>query len=122
MYLGQVQEGRPKPRRKVLTRREFVHNSSCAAVNVAAAAFLRGASPAPGFSSASMTERKDVISIKGAVATEAQEVEKLGAEIFERGGNAIDAAAAACLAGCMVHPHLCDLGGYVCCAAVLEAN
>lgn len=105
-----------------MTRREFVHNSSRAGVTIAAAAFLRGLSQAAGFSTTRTIEGKDVISVKGAIATEAQAVEKLGATILARGGNAIDAAAAACLAGCMVHPHLSDLGGYVCCAVVLEAK
>src|SRR5258706_13935046 len=38
------------------------------------------------------------------------------------GGNAMDAAAAAWLASCMVQPSAGDLGGYVTCAVVLEAK
>jgi len=38
------------------------------------------------------------------------------------GGNAMDAAAAACLATCMLEPSAVDLGGYVTCAVVLEAK
>src|SRR5947207_93195 len=38
------------------------------------------------------------------------------------GGNAMDAAAAACLATCMLQPSAVDLGGYVTCAVVLEGK
>lgn len=34
----------------------------------------------------------------------------------------MDAVAAACLASCVLDPALCDLGGYVCCAVVLEGD
>jgi gamma-glutamyltranspeptidase/glutathione hydrolase len=42
--------------------------------------------------------------------------------LYHVGGNAMDAAAAACAAACMLEPHSVDLGGYVCCAVVLEGK
>lgn len=57
---------------------------------------------------------------KGAVATEAPEAARIGARILERGGNAMDAAAAACLALGVVMPYYVDVGGYACSGVVLE--
>ncbi|HEV8130430.1 MAG TPA: gamma-glutamyltransferase [Acidobacteriota bacterium] len=67
-----------------------------------------------------MIEAKEVISEKGAVAVGAKRAAQIGVQMLERGGNAMDAAAAACLATCMLEPHFVDVGGYVACAVVLE--
>ncbi len=56
----------------------------------------------------------------GAVGTESPEAARIGARILEAGGNAMDAAAAACLANAVMVPHFVDVGGYVCAGTVLE--
>ena len=58
----------------------------------------------------------------GVVATEPPDSARAGARMLHEGGNAIDAAAAACLAACMLEPQMVDLGGYVLCAVVLDAK
>ena len=45
-----------------------------------------------------------------------------GARVLEMGGNAMDAASAASMACCMLQPHSTGVGGYVCCAVVLEGK
>ncbi len=67
-----------------------------------------------------MIEGVEITCRRGAVATGPAEAARAGAKLFERGGNAIDAAAAACLACAMVEPQAVDLGGYVLAAVVLE--
>ncbi|MBT4099795.1 MAG: hypothetical protein HOE86_19230, partial [Gemmatimonadetes bacterium] len=57
-----------------------------------------------------------------AVAAGPEEAARIGARILEQGGNAMDAAAAACMACCMFWPHATGVGGYVCCGLVLEGN
>ena len=58
----------------------------------------------------------------GAVATEPADAARAGAGILAAGGNAMDAAAAACLACGVREPEAADVGGYVLCAVVLEAS
>src|SRR6185437_2148389 len=58
---------------------------------------------------------------KGAVATEAAPAARIGARMLERGGNAMDAAAAACLACGVLIPYYVDIGGYACSGVVLES-
>src|SRR5881296_1779001 len=89
---------RRSERRAGLTRRQFAESSS----RLTAGAAL-------------LSKLPRAVSPRGLVA-------RAGALALERGGNAADAAAAACLAGCLIHPHLSDLGGYVCCAVVLDAK
>ena len=67
-----------------------------------------------------MREGKEIVVSRGAVATEAPEAARIGAHILERGGNAMDAAAAACLALGVVMPYYVDVGGYACSGVVLE--
>jgi gamma-glutamyltranspeptidase/glutathione hydrolase len=69
-----------------------------------------------------MIEGKEVVSSKGAVAAGPAEAARVGARILEAGGNAMDAAAAACLACCMLQPHSTGVGGYVMVAVVLEGR
>lgn len=57
---------------------------------------------------------------RGAVATGPEDAARAGADILERGGNAFDAAAAACLACAVLEPQAVDLGGYVLAAVVLD--
>ena len=109
-------------KRTGLTRREFVQSSSRVGATVAGAALISSLPRTRALASPSVVWAQEVISGAGAVATELEEVARVGAGIVERGGNAMDAAAAACLAGCIMQPHLSDLGGYVCCAVVLEAK
>jgi len=85
----------------------------------AGAALLSGL---PGVAFGGVAPASEAVSQRGVVASEPEAVARAGALVFERGGNAADAAAAACLAGCMIGPHLSDLGGYVCCGTVLEAK
>ncbi|MGH9341462.1 MAG: gamma-glutamyltransferase, partial [Acidobacteriota bacterium] len=74
-----------------------------------------------------MTQQKDslisaseVTSSAGVVATDTREAALLGAQVLARGGNAMDAAAAACLASCILEPEAAGIGGYACCAVILE--
>lgn len=67
-----------------------------------------------------MREGKEITVSRGAVATEAPQAARIGARILERGGNAMDAAAAACLALGVVMPYYVDVGGYACSGVVLE--
>jgi gamma-glutamyltranspeptidase / glutathione hydrolase len=67
-----------------------------------------------------MVEGKEVVSAVGAVSAGPEESARIGARILEQGGNAMDAAAAACMACCMLRPHATGVGGYVSCGLVLE--
>src|SRR5437899_5938710 len=69
-----------------------------------------------------MTEGKEISVSWGAVATESPEAARIGARILERGGNAMDAAAATCLALGVLMPYYVDLGGYACSGVVLEGR
>ena len=69
-----------------------------------------------------MIEGREVGSAKGAVAAGPEEAARVGARILARGGNAMDAAAATCMACCMLEPHATGVGGYVCAAVVLEGT
>ena len=60
-----------------------------------------------------MIEGTEVVCARGAIATGPAEGARAGARIFESGGNAMDAVAAACLACAVVEPQAVDLGGYV---------
>ncbi len=67
----------------------------------------------------SMVEGTEVTATRGVIATGPAGGARAGGRIFERGGNAIDAAAAACLACAMLEPQAVDLGGYVAAGVVL---
>lgn len=67
-----------------------------------------------------IVEGTDITVGVGAAGTESPEAARIGARILEAGGNAMDAAAAACLANAVMLPHFVDLGGYVCAGTVLE--
>jgi gamma-glutamyltranspeptidase / glutathione hydrolase len=70
----------------------------------------------------SAREGVEIVCDRGAVATGPADAARAGAAILERGGNAIDAAAAACLACAVLEPQAVDLGGYVLAAVVLEGE
>lgn len=67
-------------------------------------------------------EGVDIVCENGAVATGPAEAAKAGAAILQRGGNAMDAAAAACLACAVTEPQAVDIGGYVFAAVILQAK
>jgi len=67
-----------------------------------------------------MVEGNEVRSQTGAVAAGPPEAARVGARVLEHGGNAMDAAAAASMACCMLQCQSTGVGGYVCCAVVLE--
>ena len=69
-----------------------------------------------------MVENHEVTSTVGAVAAGPPEAARVGARVFERGGNAMDAAAAAAMACCMLRPDMTGVGGYVFSAVVLEGK
>jgi gamma-glutamyltranspeptidase/glutathione hydrolase len=70
----------------------------------------------------SMVEGNEVVASRGVIATGPAEAARIGAHIFERGGNAMDATAAACLACAMLEPQAVDIGGYVAAGVVLEGT
>lgn len=70
----------------------------------------------------SMHEGVEIICEGGAVATGPAEAARAGAALLEQGGNAFDAAAAACLACAVMEPQAVDLGAYVLAAVVLEGE
>lgn len=67
-----------------------------------------------------MVEGKEVVCEKGAVAAGPEEAARVGARVLAQGGNAMDAAAAASMACCMLQPQSTGITGYVLCALVLE--
>ena len=69
-----------------------------------------------------MIEGNEVISARGAVAAGPPEAARIGARILEDGGNAMDAIAAACLAGCMLAPASAGIGGYVGSAVIRKGD
>jgi gamma-glutamyltranspeptidase/glutathione hydrolase len=60
-----------------------------------------------------LTEGQQIAGTAGAVVAESELVARAGGRILEAGGNAFDAAAAACLACSMLHPDKCGVGGYL---------
>ena len=68
----------------------------------------------------SMVEGREVTASRGVIGTGPAEAARAGGRIFERGGNAMDATAAACLACAMLEPQAVDLGGYVAAGVVLD--
>jgi gamma-glutamyltranspeptidase/glutathione hydrolase len=69
-----------------------------------------------------MIEGKEILVSRGAVATEPKTAARIGAAIMNSGGNAMDAAAASCLASSVLAPEPVDVGGYLFCALVLEGG
>lgn len=69
-----------------------------------------------------MKEGFEIVCERGAVATGPADAARAGAALLERGGNAMDAAAAACLACAVTEPQAVDLGGYVLAAVVREGT
>ena len=69
-----------------------------------------------------MPDFKEATSRIGAVAANPYPAAQAGVRVLEMGGNAMDAASAASMACCMLQPHSTGVGGYVCCAVVLEGN
>jgi len=69
-----------------------------------------------------MPEGTEAFSPRGVVAANPPEAAQIGAQIIRSGGNAMDAASAASMACCMLAPHCTGVGGYVCCAVVLEGK
>ena len=69
-----------------------------------------------------MVEGKEVLSTRGAVAAGPEEAARVGAGVLDRGGNAMDAAAATSLACCMLQPQSTGVMGYVLCALVLDGR
>src|SRR5438477_2374261 len=68
----------------------------------------------------SMVEGKEVPASRGVIATGPAEAARTGGSVFERGGNAMDAAAAACLSCAVLEPQAVDIGGYVAAGVVLH--
>ena len=66
-----------------------------------------------------MIEGTEVVATNGVIATGPAEAARVGARIFEQGGGAADAVAAAALACAVLEPQAVDLGGYVAAAVVL---
>lgn len=56
-------------------------------------------------------EKKEVVAENGIVVAECVEAAEAGLEIFEKGGNAFDAAVATAFASCVCEPAMASLGG-----------
>jgi gamma-glutamyltranspeptidase len=69
-----------------------------------------------------MIEGTEILTSRGAVAAGPEEAARVGARIFEQGGNAMDAAAATSMACCMLQPQSTGVMGYVLCALVLDGR
>ncbi|HKS75066.1 MAG TPA: gamma-glutamyltransferase [Terriglobales bacterium] len=69
-----------------------------------------------------LIEGRHIVCSRGVVATGPAAAARIGAEILARGGNAMDAAAAAALACSVLEPESVDLGGYIFCAVVRKAG
>ena len=69
-----------------------------------------------------MIEGREVVSRRGAVAADPPEAARIGSRVLAAGGNAMDAIAAAGIAGCMLAPAAAGIGGYVGCAVVLSGD
>lgn len=69
-----------------------------------------------------MIESHEVTSNLGVVAANPPDAARIGARIFEAGGNAFDAAVAASMACCVLRPNQTGVGGYVCAAVVREGK
>lgn len=67
-------------------------------------------------------EGQEVVSARGAVAAESELVARAGARALEEGGNAFDAAAAASLACCMLHPDKTGVGGYLLAGVAIDGK
>ena len=69
-----------------------------------------------------MLEGFEVVGSTGVIATGPAEGARAGARIFELGGNAMDAVAAACLVCAVMEPQAVDLGGYVFAAVLVDGK
>ena len=69
-----------------------------------------------------MIEGAEVVSSRGAVAANPPAAARIGAQVLEDGGNAMDAAVATSMACCMLRPNQTGIGGYVCAAVVHDAK
>ncbi|MCC6340774.1 MAG: gamma-glutamyltransferase [Bryobacterales bacterium] len=93
--------------------------------NSARRAFLRsslGTAFAAKVSGASITEGLETKALRGVVAADPQDSARCGARLIASGGNAMDAAAAACLAACVLEESATGIGGYVLAAVILEGK
>src|SRR5437762_7031869 len=73
-------------------------------------------------SGGAMIEGTEVVCGKGVISTGPAEAARIGARIFEQGGTAGEAVAAACLACAVLEPQAVDLGGYVAAAVALDGK
>ncbi|MFN0172292.1 MAG: gamma-glutamyltransferase family protein [Bryobacteraceae bacterium] len=71
---------------------------------------------------ASTTEGRETKASRGVVAADPQDSSRAGAKLLASGGNAMDAAAAACLASSVLEVSATDIGGYVFAAVILEGK
>ncbi len=69
-----------------------------------------------------MVEGHEVVASNGVIATGPAGAARVGGRIFARGGNAMDAVAAACVACAVLEPQAVDLGGYVAAGVVLDGR
>jgi gamma-glutamyltranspeptidase/glutathione hydrolase len=75
-----------------------------------------------GASGASITEGRETKASRGVVAADPEDSARAGGKLLASGGNAMDAAAAACLASCVLEVCATDIGGYVFAAVILEGK
>src|SRR6266700_6390260 len=73
-------------------------------------------------SGGTVIEGTEIICGRGVIATGPAEAARVGARIFEQGGGAGEAVAAAALACAVLEPQAVDLGGYVAAAVLLNGR
>ena len=69
-----------------------------------------------------ISEGFEVTGRTGVIATGPAEGARAGARMFQSGGNAMDAVAAACIVCAVMEPQAVDLGGYVFAAVLLDGK
>jgi gamma-glutamyltranspeptidase/glutathione hydrolase len=96
------------------SRRQFLRESGGLAGLVLPASLQAGRAP--------LIEGDEITASSGVVAAIPPEAARVGARLLAAGGNAMDAAAATCVACCMMLPASTGIGGYVCSAVVLDGK
>lgn len=107
-------------KKKGLTRRRFIQQSSHAAA--AGVTLASGRSLSAVFGAPSLREGREVSSTTGAVAAGPPEAARVGARILQRGGKRHGRRGRGVPGDLHVAAHMVGVGGYGYCAVVLEGK